>query len=231
VCLLISLGDFAGWSPFSIMRSLPFFSSMRVSTRWINWASIFILIFIASVKIKDKRFSRIVAILLAFTTVELFIFGFPRLNDNYIIPFHQIRNDGAAFEQRIYWNNKRFGIPYDENFTEATKNNVGQIYAGDSLIDTRPNAGALPISRCDESSSECKFISDNAEIVFWSPNKIVLRRLSSGPISININPGSNWRVNGARDPNLKVVEPSKYFVINDRSSDITLEYVPNFMPF
>lgn len=231
ICLVVSLGDFASWAPFSIMRELPFFSSMRVATRWINWASIFILIFIAFVKIKNKKMSYLITTALVVTTVELFITGYPRLNDTYIIPYTKIREDSAPFTQNIYWNNKRFGVPYDENFTEATMNNVGQIYAGDSLIDTRPNAGALPIIRCDERTPDCYFVKGNATIEYWSPNKIVLNRTGSGDIELNINPGSGWTVNGKSDPSLKVVEPSKKFLVNDESEKIIIEYKPDFNVF
>ena len=228
ICLIISFGDFSSWAPYSILRDLPFFSSMRVSTRWINWASIFVLVFISYTKIKNKRVSYLVITALAITVIELFLTGFPRLNDTYIIPSASIRESGAPFMQRIYWNNKRFGVPYDENFTEATRNNVGQVYAGDSLIDTRLNAGALPTVRCDEINDGCDFLSNNAELVYWSPNKITIKRKSPGPIYININPGANWSINGSKDLKLKVVEPSKMFEIIDEAENIEIEYIPNF---
>lgn len=230
-CLLVARADFASWSPFSLLREVPVFSSMRVASRWLAWAAIFILIFIATVKISNKSVKKVVTFMLLFSTLELFIVGFRNLDNVYFIPIADKHPEySSTFTQRTYWNNKRNGVPYDENFTEATRNNIGQIYAGDSLIDTRPEHGALPTVRCDERVEGCRFISENAVIKEWTPNKIEIERLSEGPISVNINPSSYWYVNGVRNPSYKVVDPSKYFIIYDPSVNITLQYSPQLNP-
>lgn len=225
--LLLGQGDFASWAPYTILREFPVFSSMRVATRWINWASIFMLIFIGSIIIKNRKLKNIVTVLLAVTVVELFIVGSTRLGKLYFIEVADLR-DSTTFVQYDGWNNKRWGIPYDENFTEATQNNVGQIIAGDSLVDTRqPNSTV----RCDESVPPCSYISDNAVVKEWSPNKIVLERTATGPINLNINPGSHWEINGVKNRSYKVVDAKSYFIVYDESQIITIEYSPPYTPF
>lgn len=223
LCLLLAQGDFASWAPFTLFRELPVFSSMRVASRWINWSSFFMLLFVASVVTKNIKLKKPVAILLTISVVELFIVGSRRLNNPYILPL-VIRDDGAStFSQRESWHQKREGVPYDENFTEATRNNIGQIIAGDSLIDTRQPT--MPTTRCDEATSGCQQISSNAEITKWSPNSIEIKRLGAGPIELNMNPGSRWLVNGfAAYRDLKIVDPASKFIITDPSDSILLTY-------
>jgi hypothetical protein len=224
LCLLLARADFASWSPFTLFRELPVFSSMRVATRWIAWAALFILLFIGSVK-TTKKTARYVHWLILATVIELFVIGATKINDSYIITTAASYSKSSTFVQREHWNYKRKGIPFDENFTEATRKNIGQIIAGDSLIDTR---AAVKTVRCDESRPNCSYLSSNAELISWSPNSIKIKRLSSGPIYININPGSHWEVNGKQNPNIKVVDPSLSFAIYDESEIIHLKYQPPF---
>lgn len=225
LCLLLARADFASWAPFTLLREVPVFSSMRVATRWIAWAAFFILLFIGSMSIrKYKKTYVLVSAIMFITVVELFIVGFSRLNDPYILSIKEnVAN--TRFTQRAKWDQHRLGVPYDENFTEATRNNIGQIIAGDSLVDTRY---AVKTVRCDELDPRCHFITANAEVLTWTPNKITLKRLGSGPIALNVNPGSHWEVNGSKDKSIKIVDPSLPFIIYDTSDLITLEYMPPY---
>ena len=93
----------------------------------------------------------------------------------------------------MYNSRYRAAYPYDENLYETTKNNYGQVIAGHPLVDTRqPNATV----HCGENQEGCTFISSNARLIYWSPNKLVLERLGPGPIGLDINPGKGWRING-----------------------------------
>lgn len=229
--ILLGRADFASWAPFTILREFPVFSSMRVATRWIAWAALFILLFMSLVRFKKAKLGRLVNLLLIASVIELGIVGFKNLDNVYLLRVGTYQEGQGLFSQREEWHSKRSGIPYDENFTEATRNNIGQIIAGDSLIDTRPWGGALPTIRCDETHSGCSFISGNAKVTSWSPNKLVIERLSSGPITLNMNAGNHWTINGNYVfGNQKVVDPSVPFIITDASNVIEVAYEPRFSP-
>jgi hypothetical protein len=224
---ILGLGGFAGsYSPYILLRQLPILQSMRVATRWYLWSSIFTLVFIAAY-LKDE-YRKLINILLFVSCFELFIYSRPYLAKPYIISEDHARNNAAPFEQKKEYNNKRYGIPYDENFTEATDNNYGQLIAGDSLIDTRwePPFG-LHTERCSIDAGCGLVLSKNANLVSWSPNKIVLKRVGDGPIYLNINPGKYWRVNKIYTfLTMKTVETSLDFKILSTDTDITVDYVP-----
>jgi hypothetical protein len=225
LCLILSQADFAKWSPFTLLRELPVFSSMRVATRWINWAAFFILLFIGSVRFGQRKQRIIILCALFLSASELFLSGFSRLHTPYNITLNT-KTPQTTFTQLKNWNQQRGGVPYDENFTEATMNNIGQIIAGDSLIDTRQPD--VPTARCDETKEGCLFVSSNAEITYWSPNELRLKRISGGPIEINMNPSSNWLVNGKQVfKAYRVVETNQLFIIQDQSTNIVLKYQPS----
>ncbi len=228
---ILGLGSFMGkLSPYLLLRMLPIFSSMRVSTRWYVWSAIIVIVFIASYKGSSHR--KAINILLLLASIELFIYSSPRLAHPYNIPMIHERPQTSSFEQRKFYNHKRNGIAHDENFTEATMNNYGQVIAGDSLVDTRwaPPFG-VKTKRCAMEEGCSLVLTQNADIQYWSPNKIVINRTGSGPIKIDINPGKYWRVNGVYTYNqYRTVEPDADFVINSDSDTITLDYVPRFSP-
>ncbi len=224
---LLSLGDFLGvFSPYSMLRLLPIFSDMRVAVRWLAWSSIIVLFFIAAYQGKQHR--RVINILLALACVELFIYSRPYLAKAYSIDVSQVRSSSSQFQQKRLYNTQRNGIPYDENLTEATRNNYGQIIAGDALVDTRfPAPWGDPTQRCSVDNGCNLIMTGNASVEYWSPNKIVLKRTAPGDIQIDINPGKGWLINGVYPfRGRKVVDPDSNFVIINDSQTITLEYRP-----
>lgn len=225
---VLGLGGFAGeYSPFILLRHLPVLSSMRVATRWFAWCSILVLFFIAAYQGRNWR--RTINILLAISCVELFVYCRPYLSKPYILQTRITRGTGAPFEQKRLYDTQRYGIPYDENFTEATDNNYGQIIAGDSLIDTRwePPFG-LHTNRCSIDEGCALVLTHNADVASWSSNKIVLSRTGPGVIKLNMNPGKGWLVNNRYvflDD--KTTDPSKDFIIQDTSAKLVVQYRPH----
>jgi hypothetical protein len=225
---LLGLGRFIGpLSPYEIMHKLPVLSSMRVSYRWLAWCSLFILIFIASYR--GTKYRRAINILLALATIELFFYSSPYLGKPYSIPMNQTRSTYASFEQRSLYQTKRLGIPYDENLTDATRNNYGQIIAGDALVDTRyPAPWGDPTIRCSIDTGCDYVITKNATVDYWSPNKIILKRTQPGIIKLDMNPGRGWVINGKYVfLNMKTVDPEQEFIITDESNIITIVYRPH----
>lgn len=229
VFFILGLGDFMGkFSPFLLLKELPVLSSMRVASRWLAWSSVFILIFISAYK--SQRFRTLINILLLISVVELFITSMPYLSKPYVINITEPVSRNQTIQQKKEHNNKRLGITYDENLTEATKENIGQLIAGDSLIDTRfaPPVGT-ETSRCSVDDG-CPFVlSKNASVTSWSPNKITLQRMGDGLIELNTNPGSCWTANGRPlFPRTKITQPNERFLINESSSVITISCEPKY---
>lgn len=224
---LLSLGDFIGvFSPYSLLRTLPIFSEMRVAVRWLTWCSVVVLLFIAIYI--GKQYRRIINALLILACIELFVYSRPNLEKAYSIDINLVRSSSSEFQQKRTYNAQRNGVPFDENFTEATMNNYGQIIAGDALVDTRfPAPLGDPTRRCSLDDG-CDFImSKNATLKYWSPNKIVLERTTQKNIQLNMNPGKGWAVNGVYVfRSLKVVDPDSDFIITEPSQTIVVEYKP-----
>lgn len=226
---ILGLGRFVGhFSPYILLQHLPILSSMRVATRWFAWCSLSTLFVIAAYK--APRYRKIINILLLASVIELFVYSRPHLAHTYITPFDHARAASAPFEQKHLYNTKRWGVPYDENLTDATRDNYGQIIAGDSLIDTRwaPPTGVLT-KRCSIDQG-CNFVlTNNAKLTYWSPNKIILERAGPGNILLNTNPGKYWMVNGKYIfYSLKVVDPSHDFSIDNPDKTITIQYLPHY---
>lgn len=188
----------------------------------------FYLIFIATYK--GNRFRTAINVLLLISVIQLFIVSMPRYSAPFVLTNTQFRPSNSEFQQKRHFNSEREGIKYDENFTEATMNNYGQIIAGDSLIDTRwkPPFGVDTI-RCSYDENCPLVLSKNATVTSWSPNKIILSRTDSQrqPIELNMNPGACWKVN---DKYLflgeKVTNPSARFIVNDQSNRLEITCVP-----
>jgi hypothetical protein len=210
---------------------------MRVATRWLMWASLVSLFILAAYR--SKRFTKTINVILFLTVIELFVTGLGIIGKTFTVQPQQYRSAYAGFDQEFHYrvprpqyaNDANFQAvyPYDENMYETTRNNLGQVIAGDSLVDTRqPNTTI----RCGANQGGCNFISTNARVKYWSPNKIILERTADGPININMNPGKGWTVNGAYIfGNYKITDPKSAFIITDPSHTITLQYAPTLSPY
>jgi len=233
---ILGMGDFGPFAPYTILSHFPIFNSMRVATRWLMWTSLFVLFIIAAYK--GKFSAKIINVILFVTIIELFISGTQVLSHSYFLTMRQYRSSSAAFEQgyrydipRVNYANNKFYLTnywYDENLLETTRNNIGQVIAGDSLVDTRqPNTTI----RCGVNQGDCNFISNNGVVAYWSPNKIIIERIANGPIVLNANPGKGWLVNGQyifKDD--KITDPLKTVVLTNPDKQIVLQYAPKLSP-
>lgn len=227
---ILGLGTFAGdLSPYNLLRQLPVFSGMRVATRWLLWSSMMTLLFISLYN--KSKYRIIINGLLFISVIELFAFGSPFMAKNYVTTYKKYPTN-STINQQIQFDNKRDGVPYDENLTATTQSNIGQVVAGDSLIDTRQIPGAYSGNtiRCDSDIKDCNFVmTNNANVTYWSPNAITLKRTAPGDISLNMNPGKYWLVNGHYTfTTMRLAEPDKKFIITDKSSIIKIKLQPKF---
>lgn len=228
--LLIAKGDFGPMSPYAIMKHLPVLSQMRIPGRWLIWTVTAILCFIATINPSRRPLVRYGFYSVIFIgVVELWLFNFGFTTSPIILNPEKINTDQNQFQQ---YKGFQTSTVYDpavftgvEYLYESTINNVGQIKAAESLVDTR----TYPTIRCGVNEG-CPFvISSNAKIDIWSPNRIELTRTGEGPIELNMNPSNYWLVNGKRIfADYKVAEPSKQFIIDDPSQKIIIEAIPKY---
>jgi len=233
--VVISMGNFSSLSPYGLLQNIPMFKGMRVPSRWLIWAVFSGLIFtgLAVKAVDDQRLRRILVLLIFLGAAEVYVAGFG--NDKFSNPAVIYRKTGN-FEQIEDFD--RYKLPYNfdhytvrdnfdrrsENYSyEATLNNFGQTRGYEPLVDTYYE----PTNRCSVTKG-CSFIkSGNAEIIYWSPNKIVLKRTGEGVVELNMNPSNYWLINGERlYGSQRTVEVLQNFIIDDRSSSLTLEIKP-----
>lgn len=234
--IIISLGNFSPFSPYGLLQHLPAYSGMRVSSRWLIWAVLFGLIFVGVMTqlVKSPRIRSILTILVILGAGEVYLVGMA--NDKFFYRPLVFRSENATFEQ--FEDFDRYNPPkdfntyktrsdYDRRFEiysyEATLNNLGQARGYEPLVDTY----YAPTMRCGI-VQKCSFIkTNNAKLIYWSPNKIVLHRTAKGSIELNMNPSNYWLVNGKPAfPTARTVEVLQPFIITDSSNTITLSVKP-----
>lgn len=230
----LGMGDFSKYSPYSLLHNLPIFSSMRVATRWLMWSSLIALFLIAAYR--GKRFRVLINLSILAVLVEFFAITWGFFGNSFTTQIQQYRPSNASFDEVYHYRIPRplYALDanyqkvyfYDENLYETTLNDYGQVIAGDPLVDTRQPNSTI---RCGKPEGNCNFISNNARVTYWSPNKIVLKRLGPGIININMNPGRGWMVNGKYAfIGYKVTDPLRPFLVTDSSETIVLQYVPKY---
>lgn len=233
---ILSLGNFSPFSPYALLQQIPPYSGMRVSSRWLIWAVFFGLIFIGLMvsAIKRPRYKNILTALVLLGTIEVYIVGFG--SDKFFYRPIVFRGYDSSFQQ--FEDFDRYNAPRDfQNYKtrptydrrgeiysyEATLNNLGQARGYEPLVDTY----YAPTLRCGVTQGCPLVMSKNATVVFWSPNKIVLKRTATGPIELNMNPSNYWLVNGTPAfPVARTAEVLQHFVITNEDEDIVLTIKP-----
>lgn len=97
-----------------------------------------------------------------------------------------------------------------------TRQNIGQIYADDSLINTLSSSPPLVTARCAENTTPtCGFVvTKNATVTYWSPNKIIVERNQPVPIELNMNVEAGWRINDTYPFTKQVkLDPAVHFML------------------
>lgn len=245
LCFALGLGSFWRFSPYSILKHVPIFGEMRVSTRWFLFFDLAVLLFIGTVSklAGAKTFPRFALRSLVFIGVlELFFInvGYQAkvLNHdtvkppkpNYSYPFTETNLFGAS--TRLPDGSTitdTDGGPHAFREYDATLYNQGVIFANDALTDLSLDPAYRSGHPTCGIEQGCSFIkTGNAKLVYWSPNKIVLHRTAPGPIALNMDDSRYFLIDGKRRPLLRVTEPTQDFFIKDSGPTITLVVQPAF---
>ncbi len=219
---IIGLGPFARFSPYNLLRHLPIFESMQVPSRWFGWTILFILLTISRL----KNWGRVPIILLSLAVAELTFINLKAMHTVFPYPVPPAVAQGSFQQYESFGQMTGYGIgkAIGSDMYQSTISNYGEINGYEPLVNRAmlgKKAAACGINL------GCNLVSSNAEVTYWSPNVIKIKRLADGPISVNVNPGSYWLVNGHRAfPDYKVAEPGKKFIINPRATDIELRIDP-----
>lgn len=227
VGFLIALGEFSRFAPFNILQHIPGFTQTRVPSRWLIMPTFTILVVLMSWKYQKK----LINVLLLLAVVELFIIYGPITDtgsDSIRLPNKQFQPVIQQFDSGRR-HHDYMDVP-ERSYTLNTMQNYGSIYADDPLLNTL-NA-IVGTSRCGLNVlSNCDFVlSDNAEVEFWSPNSIRLKRTGEGPIVLNMNTERYWAISDSYIfVGGKRIDPVKSFTIpNDNMKSYEINYIPKY---
>jgi hypothetical protein len=225
---LFAIGDFGKFSPYHILRSLPGYSSTRVSSRWLFLTSFAILIIIAS----WKKFKWLINILLLASAIELFVsYGPPSITGSNETPVPNARLASMLTDYNNGRNHLDANVHIMDSYYYTTSKNVGQIYTDEPFADTLDKV--MGTDKCASyKTSTCSFVlSHNAKVTYWSPNKILIKRTAPGNITLNMNVTNGWRVNGSYPYGIFTANnPNSNVTITGNSKDYTLIYSPKISP-
>lgn len=235
--VLVAKGGSDGLAPFSIIKMIPGYTNMRVPSRWLIWfglLSIIIVAFYMGPRVRGRA-KAVVAGLVLMAVLELTVTGAWYMRAQFTREAVVFRDPKAEFLQYENYNptiNGEVAIRALQNNTmdrstvmfeyESTRNNVGELFGYEplnlTLFDTMGRCGV---------NKGCGFVdSKNAQVVSWSPNKVVLKRLGAGDVVLNLAPSNYWLVNGQRlKPAARVIEKDK-IVISDEANELVLEIRP-----
>jgi hypothetical protein len=215
---LIGLGAFHPYAPYSLISKIPPFTYMHLSTRWFGWTFLGILLTIALF----PKYHKATIIILCIGVIELFIVNFPLMN----IFTEKVSTIYTSHDFQQYENFPSVIPGSYSNMFFTIKNNYGEIWGYEPMLGYNRDR---PTNRCGINKG-CSFVSPNAKVISWSPNKIVLERIGNGSIEVNMNPSSYWVINGKRMEDIKrVIEPTKDMIIDTEEKNIIIEAKPLFL--
>jgi len=225
LCLLAAL-MFAialGGGLYQGLLHVPGFDLMRVPSRWLAWSILAVVLAVGAFRHKWRYLEIAICLALLTTVVQEYIFIRPQFNTIFTSPAPVVQKS-QLFEQYEHYPvaEGRYTSMYDAELA-----GYGEVRGYEAVLGY--NWDARPTARCGINSN-CHLLSVNAELIYWTPNVMKLKRLSPGPITVNINPTNYLWVNGKQAyPKGKVVELLETVVITDPASLITLEMKPSLL--
>lgn len=223
--LLLSLGDFGSLSPYALLKQLPVFDQMQVASRWLGW-------FVFGIIIALSRLPRtkVIVAILVISLIDVFFSSYNIINYN-LGTYTEPKEKSIVLNQQSFYKNTSNFSTDSLRLLHATQSNIGDIYGYEPLVGfgNIVNEGYAGLSnRCSNKTVSCDFVtSNNARVLYWSPNYIKLERTGSGNIILNENPGSYWKVNSKYPyKTLDVISLKQDFIIRDGSNSIDIHIDP-----
>ena len=220
LAFIIGLGPFAPMTPWSILSSLPVLENMQVPSRWFGWTLFFVVLAIGSA----KTFPKWALIPLAISLVELTVFNVIREQPFVLEQEFHAEQSAEIFEQYDEYPRARPELIYTTMFF-AMSQNYGEIRGyepvlGYDMLNRQTARGGV--------NNGQHLLTDNAELLEWSPNRVHFTRTGPGPMIINANVGSWWTLNGDyMFEQMRVTEPTLEFALDENApNDIILECKP-----
>ena len=219
-----AIGNFGKFSPYALLKDLPGYSQTRVSSRWLFLSLFSILMFLTS----WKKIPKVINLLLLFSVIELFVsYGPPNTigQGQITVP---VASFGTKFEE--YDNGMKHldeSVNIMHSYFYTTSKNIGQIYTDEPMLDTLDKVDNT--TKCGLNvSSDCKFIlTNNAEVISWSPNYITILRTKPGNINLNMNIESGWEINNQYPfYNIKPIDSTDIFTLPSNETVYQLKYAP-----
>jgi len=198
---------------------------MRVPSRFVCWFAFGVILFLIKLPKKPLTYILLIISIIDVALANYSIMGYPQK------PYTQ-EASGQFVQYEFFQTSPDIGQNNIMNLQNlrllrATQKNIGEVYAYEPIL----NVGEYyfyPGTDICGINKGCTFVkTKNADLVSWSPQRIVLKRTSFGPININMNPGKVWLVNGRSIfSNYRVLEQKKPFIINDPSNNIVITFSP-----
>ncbi len=217
LAFVIALGN----NLYQILTQLPVFDLMRVPGRWLAWVIFPIILAIGATRVNQwRQIEVIICLALAITVGQEVAFIRPQFKNIFNTTLPAVTKN-KPFEQYEYYPAVEGGYT---GMYPAQLAGYGEVWGYEAVLGYNWKAKAT--ARCGVNNG-CQLLSPNAELTFWSPNVVKLKRLDQGQITININPSSYLRVNGRwLYPESKVSELLETVVVTDPADSIILEMRP-----
>jgi hypothetical protein len=232
IAFIVSLGNFAGWSPWKILHMLPFFASTRVPSRFVIFAVFSIAIIVGlSTNFFYQKFAKSVIkksfflLLISLIILDLILVGGkPFLHAFPNKPAEVIRN--PDFTQMIDMSPAR-GRSYSRMYVSFL-GNYGTLNAYDPINHTNfATAFNDPNLTQDKTYHGEVYLDGNgkASYKYWSPNKLIVDvgAQNSTRLVINQNFDENWKANGKKAENFKGLLSAP---VDASDEEVTFYYFP-----
>ena len=234
LALLCALSATSPASPSYWLRMLPMLASLCVVTRWCLVALLFIGLGAAVggealwLRMERRWMRRAVlafcvaaALQVVWVSADTMSVAFPE----------ESSKPGVALPPQFgrFYRVRPSGVGYFDWVYQATRVNVGVVKGYEPLLgrDRRRPTRILAVGDAGY-FGEAATSEGPLEPAYWSPNRLVFEHVS-GPLRLNLAPGSYWRVNGSDVfAGMRVTELTEPFVaMPDQSGRVVLTTVPS----
>jgi hypothetical protein len=227
MALLLSLGSFAKFAPWTLLHSMPFLNWMRVSSR-----SIILFVFVISiisgivshnllVTLKNRKLhSLIIYVGIILIILSLIMVGRQSLSS----AFKQVPVSVSLYPAFAQFRDNEISIrdAYSDTYLNVIANK-GTLNAYDPILNS------VFAKSIDDPNYVAEVYLENrqpANYTYWSPNKLIVnfQTYEDTRVIINQNYDPGWSVRGKQTENFSGLLAVK---VNQTETEVELSYFPN----